>query len=487
MLLHERHLEQIVERVVSRLTEEGVGRSAGRVVANRTHEGASLRDVPHLGVFRDIESAVAAAQSASRELSRLPLARRDEIVGAMRRTALDHLELLAGTAREETGMGRVEDKVEKNRLVAEKTPGVEALATAATTGDLGITLDARAPYGVIGAIIPSTNPTETVINNGIGMFAAGNAVVFNPHPAAARCSLAIMSMLNRAIAEGGGPEHSFVAVEEPTIDTATAIMRDRDVPFLAVTGSEGVVAAAMQSGKKVVAAGPGNPPAVVDESADISKAARDILAGGSLDNNIICIAEKVTVVVEAVARQLVEEMGRAGAYCASANQIRQLQNVLFAREPEPGRHTPVRREFVGRDARVLLEAIGTRVDGDPRLILCEVSPDHPFAWTEMLMPVMPIVRVRDVGEAIDYAVAVEGGNRHTASMHSRNIDVLTEMGRRIGCSVYVKNGPNYAGLGLGGEGITSFTIASRTGDGLTTARTFSRAQRCALVGNYGIV
>ena len=487
MLLHERHLEQIVERVVSRLAEEGVGRPVGRAAAGRSRETVSSGNKMQLGVFRDIDAAVVAARSASRELARLPLARRDAIVGEMRRVALDHLDLLAGMAREETGMGRVEDKVEKNRLVAEKTPGIEALTTTATTGDRGITLDARAPYGVIGAIIPSTNPTETVINNGIGMFAAGNAVVFNPHPAAAKSSLAVMRMLNRAISEGGGPECSFVAVEEPTIETAETIMRHPDIPFLAVTGSEGVVAAAMHSGKRVVAAGPGNPPAVVDESADIPQAARDILAGGSLDNNIICIAEKVTVVVERVARQLVDEMTKAGAYCASANQIRQLRNVVFARDPEPGRHTPVRREFVGRDARVLLEAIGAGVEGDPRLIVCEVPPDHPFAWSEMLMPVMPVVRARDVGAAIDYAVAVESGNRHTASMHSRKIDALTEMRRRIGCSVYVKNGPNYAGLGMGGEGITSFTIASRTGDGLTTARTFSRAQRCALVGNYGIV
>ena len=473
MLLYERHLEQIVERVAARLTDE-------RTAVSQTHE-------PHLGVFSNIEAAVEAAHSASHHVARLPLDQRSRIVAEMRRTALRNLNLLASTARNETAMGRFEDKVKKNRLVAEKTPGVEALTTAASTGDKGITLDSYAPYGVIGAIIPSTNPTETVINNGIGMFAAGNAVVFNPHPAAARSSLAAISMLNRVIAEGGGPEHSFSAVEEPTIETARTVMQHSDVPFLAVTGSIGVVNAALRSGKKVVAAGPGNPPAVVDESADISKAAHDIIAGGSLDNNIICIAEKVTVVVESVAGRLINEMSGAGAYCASANQIRQLQNLLFDRSPEPGRHTPVRREFVGRDARVLLDAIGTRVEGDPRMIVCDVPADHPFAWSEMLMPVMPLVRVRDTAAAVDYAIAVEGGNRHTASMHSQNISALTEMGRRIGCAVYVKNGPNYAGLGMGGEGITSFTIASRTGDGLTTARTFSRFQRCALVGNYGIV
>lgn len=440
-----------------------------------------------IGIFDDIEEAIAAAVEASRKVAALPLSLRGEIIAAMRRKVIENLEVLSRLAVEETGMGRVSCKINKNRLVAEKTPGTEDLTTGAFTGDRGITLDEFAPYGVIGAIIPSTNPTETVINNGIGMFAAGNAVVFNPHPGATVCSLTTIAMLNQVIVDHGGPRNCFTAVTRPTIATAAAVMHHKDIPLLAVTGSEAVVEPAMKSGKKVVAAGPGNPPAVVDETADIPRAARDIVSGGSLDNNIVCIAEKVTVVVESVADQLVAAMVHAGAYRATAAQIRQLEQELFTEEPKPERHTPVKRQYVGRDAAVLLKAIGVSADGDPRLVLCEVPPEHPFAWTEMLMPVMPVVRVPDVDAAIDYAVRVERGNRHTASMHSRNIDKLTEMGRRINCSVYVKNGPTYSGLGMGGEGFTSFTIASPTGDGLTTARTFSRRRRCSLVGNYGIV
>lgn len=488
MLLQEKYINDLVDKVVARLRADvpgvGPGGGAPSVKAAGTHPGA---DEPWLGAFDRVEDAIAAAIVASQELATFPKSRRGEIIQAMRRVVLDNLDFLAHIAREETGMGRVEDKINKNRLVAEKTPGVEDLDTRATTGDRGITLDEYAPIGVIGAVIPSTNPTETVINNGISMFAAGNSVVFNPHPSATQCSLTMMSMLNRAIVEHGGPENCFVAVRKPTIETATTVMNHPQIPFLAVTGAEGVVKAAMRTGKKVAAAGPGNPPAVVDETADIPQAARDIVMGGSLDNGIICIAEKVTVVVEAVADQLVAEMERAGAYRASANQILALEQELFAETPLPERHTPVNRSYVGKDASVLLAGIGTRVSGDPRLVLCEVPPEHPFAWTEMLMPLMPIVRVPDADAAIEYAVRVERGNRHTASMHSRNIDKLTEMGRRINCSVYVKNGPTYAGLGMGGEGATSFTIASPTGDGLTTARTFSRKRRCALTGNYAIV
>lgn len=496
MLLHEKYMDQLVDRVVSRLKEEAPrnaapaapGSSASGTAApapdgRGSAPGADLG----LGVFERVDDAIEAAIRGSEQIARFPLSRRNEIITAMRQAVLENLEFLARIAVEETGMGRVEDKINKNRLVAERTPGVEDLTTGAATGDKGITLDEFAPYGVIGSVIPSTNPTETVINNGLGMFAAGNAVIFNPHPNATRCSLAVMSMLNYVCRQHGGPDNVFVAVRKPTIETAAAIMNHPKIPFLAVTGSEGVVKAAMATGKRVVAAGPGNPPAVVDETADIPKAARDIVAGGSLDNGIICIAEKVTVVVDRVADELIAEMEKAGCYLASPNQVRQLKATLFAKEPEPEVHTPVRRQFVGKDARVILEAIGARVSGDPRLILCDVPQDDPIAWTEMLMPVMPVVRVRDVEEAIDYAVRVERGCRHTASMHSRNIDMLTEMGRRINCSVYVKNGPTYSGLGMGGEGCTSFTIASPTGDGLTTARTFSRRRRCALVGNYSIV
>lgn len=507
MLLHDKYLDEVVNRVVARLHDESApsaGLSAGGatrptgtpMAAGAAHassaSSSTVLPLPRgadeaLGVFDSVDEAIEAATRASIELATFPLSKRGAIIAQMRHTMLANLEFLARIARDETGMGRVEDKINKNRLVTEKTPGTEDLTTSATTGDLGITLDEFAPYGVIGAIIPSTNPTETVINNGIGMFAAGNAVVFNPHPNAAYCSLTTMSMLNRVILDNGGPANCFVGVRRPTLESATTIMNHPRIPFLAVTGSEGVVRAAMASGKKVVAAGPGNPPAVVDETADIARAARDIVLGGSLDNNIVCIAEKVTVVVDRVGDELIRAMEAAGAYLASPNQVRALERELFATEPQPGVHTPVKREYVGRDAAVLLKAIGTSVNGDPRLIVCDVPADHPFAWTEMLMPVMPVVRVPDVDAAIDYAVRVERGNRHTASMHSRNIDKLMEMGRRIGCSVYVKNGPTYSGLGMGGEGITSFTIASPTGDGLTTARTFSRRRRCSLVGNYNLV
>ncbi len=500
MLLHERYVEQIVEQVVNRL--KGDSQTTGNAAASSAYgapgpaaDSLKVRrperagDAPELfGVYDTVDEAIAQAKSASAELARVSINRRGEAISMMRQELLRNLELLARLARDETGMGRYSDKINKNRLVTEKTPGVEDLQTWAISGEHGLVLEEYAPYGVIGAIIPSTNPTETVINNGIGMFAAGNAVVFNPHPNARYCSQVAMSIMNTVAKAAGIPAPVFTSVAVPTIESASAVMHHPDIPFLAVTGSEAVVKAAMASGKKVVAAGPGNPPAVVDETADIPQAAHDIVMGGSLDNNIVCIAEKVTVAVASIADRLVEEMVvKQGCYHASANQIRQLETLLFAEEPRPRQDVAVNRKFVGKDAAVILQAIGVQNPGDPRLIICEVDPEHPFAWAEMLMPVMPVVRMPDADSAIDYAVAVERGNRHTAAMHSKNIDRLTKMGQLIGCSVYVKNGATYSGLGMGGEGHTSFTIASPTGDGLTTARTFSRHRRCALVGPYRIV
>jgi len=403
----------------------------------------------------------------------------------MRAAAQAHVKELSALAAEETGLGRAADKVRKNLLVTVKTPGPEILEPRARSGDYGLALMEHAPFGVVGSIIPTTNPTETVINNSIGMISAGNAVVFNAHPAARQCSNRCVQILNEAVVAAGGPDGLITAIPEPSIESAQALMRHPDIALLCVTGGPGVVAEAMTCGKKTIAAGPGNPPAVVDETADIELAARNIVAGASLDNNIICTSEKEVVVVDSVADALKDAMVRAGCVEVTGVDIDGLSDLIFTRRE--GRSGTINKEYVGKNAGTILNAIGVEAGPDVRLAICEVDVDHALPWTEQLMPVMPIVRVRDADEAIDRAVAYEGGRRHTATMHSRNIEKLSEMARRINCSIFVKNGPTFAGLGLGGEGHTSFTIASPTGEGLTTAINFSRERRCTLVDHFRIV
>ncbi|MCC6348136.1 MAG: aldehyde dehydrogenase EutE [Candidatus Eisenbacteria bacterium] len=440
-----------------------------------------------LGIHRTLDEAVAAARRSFAAFREVPLETRDRIIASIRRTMLASLETLSKLAVSETGLGRVEDKILKNRLVTEKTPGIEDLVPEVRTGDHGLTLFERAPYGPLAVITPVTNPSETIICNGIGMIAGGNTAVFCPHPSARKVSSATIDLFNRAARRGGAPEPLLHSIEEPTIEVAQALLRYPGIRLNVVTGGPGVVREAMASGKKSICAGPGNPPSVVDETADLEQAARDLVMGASLDNNIICTDEKEIVCVSIVADRLKEAMGRAGAIVLPPHQVETLRRLVLEYEKGPRKHAGVNKKYVGRNVDVILREAGISCDPSRRLALCEVDGDHPFLWTELMMPVLPLVRVRNVDEAIEFAVEVEHGFRHTASMHSRNIDKLSKMARACDCSIFVKNGPNASGLGWNGEGPTSFTIASPTGEGMTTARSFTRLRRCSLVDRFRIV
>ena len=440
-----------------------------------------------LGVHPDLDTAVAAARSSFAAYERLPLATRIAVIAAVRETLAGQYRTLAELAVEETGLGRVEDKILKNRIVTERTPGTEDLEPMVWTGDHGLTLAERAPYGVIATITPVTNPSATIINNGISMIAGGNTVVFCPHPNARRVSNLTIDLINRAARRAGAPHPLLHSVEQPTLEVAKALLRYPGIRLNVVTGGPGVVREALDAGKKAITAGPGNPPAVVDETADLEKAARDIVAGASLDNNIICTDEKEVIAVAMIADRLKEMFGRSGAVVLAPHQIEVLRRVVLEKEQGPRKYATIDRRFVGKDIAVILREAGIPCDASKRVALCEVDADHPFVWTEMMMPILPLVRMPNVDEAIDYALLVEHGFRHTASMHSRNIDKLSKMARLCDCSIFVKNGPNFAGLGYGGEGPTSFTIASPTGEGMTTARSFTRLRRCTLVDNFRIV
>jgi acyl-CoA reductase-like NAD-dependent aldehyde dehydrogenase len=435
----------------------------------------------------EMDRLIEAAGRAQRELMDMTLEKRAEFIRNIREAMLENVGMLCKMAVEETGMGNCGDKELKNRLAICKTPGVEDLEPTAYSDDYGLTLVERAPYGVIGSITPSTNPTETLICNGIGMLAAGNAVVFNPHPAAKGVSSYTVSLFQQAIAKGGGPPELIAALSDPTIESAQALMKHPKISLLVVTGGPAVVRHAMACGKKVIAAGPGNPPVVVDETADIDRAARDIVNGAGLDNNIICICEKEVLAVASITEQLKEAMKRHGAFELNKSQIQKVTELVIADPGRPGHEGAPDKKFVGKDAAVIAAAIGIKIAPEVKILLCEVEAEHPLVWTEQLMPVIPIVRMGGADEAIDYAVRCEHGFRHTASIHSKNIDRLSRMAKVMNCSVFVKNGPNYAGLGHHGAGFTSYTIASPTGEGMTRARTFTRERRCALVGYFRIV
>ncbi len=477
--------------IIARKVAQNLGQSVSPVPVAASGFASSSSDVDPAelrdGIFASVDEAVKAAGVAFQKYSQLPLKKRNEIISSIRREMWENAEMLAQEAHAETGLGRVDSKIVKNRLVTEKTPGTEDLQPISWSGDHGLTIVERAPYGVIAAITPTTNPTSTIICNTIGMLAAGNAVVFNVHPNATKVSCLNIQLLNRAITAVGGPPNLVTGIAKPTIESAQALMRHSGVRLLVVTGGPGVVKEAMSSGKRAICAGPGNPPAVVDETADIEKAAADIVFGASLDNNIICTDEKEVFVVDSVADRFLKAMQANRAYLLTRDQMKQLEGVIFTELRGPRKPGVINKKFIGKNAGYILEQIGIRVDDSVRLAVAEVDIDHPLIWTEQMMPVLPVARVRSADEGIDLAVQAEHGFRHTASMHSKNIEKLSRMARVMNCSIFVKNGPNAAGLGYNGEGYCSFSIASPTGEGLTGPRSFSRERRCTLVDYFRIV
>lgn len=426
------------------------------------------------GIFADMNDAIAASKKAQAVVRNLSMDQREKIISNIRKKTKEQAETLARMGVQETGMGNVGHKILKHMLVAEKTPGTEDITTTAWSGDRGLTLIEMGPFGVIGAITPCTNPSETVLCNCIGMIAAGNTVVFNPHPQAVKTTIYAINMINEASIDAGGPDNIACTVEKPTLQTSDVMMKHKDIPLLVATGGPGVVTAVLSSGKRGIGAGAGNPPALVDETADIRKAAEDIVNGCTFDNNLPCIAEKEIVAVSSILDELMNYMvTEQGCYTASKEEQERLVNTVL---------TPkgLNRNCVGRDAKTLLGMIGVSVPDNIRCIVFEGEKEHPLISEELMMPILGVVRARDFDDAVEKAVWLEHGNRHSAHIHSKNVDNITKYAKAIDTAILVKNGPSYSALGFGGEGYCTFTIASRTGEGLTSAKSFTKSRRCVM-------
>ncbi len=471
-----------------------------RVIAELDNKTGSYQDsrgtAPYLvtqeiskgdhGIFETIEDAVHSARQAYRQWRQVPLENRRSIIEAIRQVGKNSAEELAEMAKKETGFGRSDCKANKNRLVSEKTPGVEFLTPTAFSGDHGLTLIEPSPYGVIASITPSTNPTSTMLNNVISMLSAANTVVFNVHPRAKNVSTYLVQLINRTIRAMGGPENLVSAIRQPTIESAQALMSHPEINLVLVTGGPDVVKVAMKSGKRAICAGPGNPPVVVDETADIEKAGRDIVSGCSFDNNLVCCDEKEVFVVDSVTDRLKSVMHAYGAFEIPEDSLLRMESVIFTERGASWQHGKMNPKWIGQNADCILREAGFNVDQRIRLGFMEVKADHSLVWTEQMMPILPIVRCHNVDEAMEMAFKAEHGFRHTAIIHSLNLPTLSKMARLMDTSIFIKNAPAYCGLGYNGEGYTSFSIGTYTGEGLTTCRTFSRDRRCALIDYFRI-
>jgi propionaldehyde dehydrogenase len=426
------------------------------------------------GVFTSVDDAVAAAEQAQRRLASEPLERHRTYLDAMREAAVANAEPLARSAFEETGLGRFRDKVDKHVFAARRTAGIEDLAPTAFSGDHGLAVEDWMPWGVVASITPINSPSAFIVNHAITMLAGGNAVVFNVHPGCWNTSLATVEVLNRAVADAGGPDNLMTGVVEPSLDSAKALVAHRDVDMLVITGGAALIRDAFATNKRVIAAGPGNPTAVVDETADPRRAAKEIFNGTSYENTILCIGEKTCVVTEAAAPGL---LGAFDELPVRRLDEREFERVFEAVIDVSGHHPITRREFVGKDAEVLLQAAGLSATRPVGMLLAEVDRDHPIVRMEQFCPLLPVVRARDRNDLIELGADVEGRNHHTVMIHSNDPGTVARFARESECVVVVVNGSSLRGLGVEGEGYPGFTIGTVTGEGITSTRHFVRARR----------
>lgn len=439
------------------------------------------------GLFTNVDQAVSAAQTAFEQLSRLGLEQRKQIVDLIRNICSSQAVELGTMEMNETKIGRLEHKIGKlEALNHPRVPGVEFLRPQTYSGDHGLAVIERAPFGVIGAITPVTHSLPTLACNAISMISAGNALVANPHPSGKKVAAEGVRRFNEAIYSQFGIDNLICVVTEPTLETADAIFQHRGISLIVVTGGAAVARAALKAGKRAIVAGPGNPPVVVDETADMQRAAKSIIQGASYDNNLLCIAEKEVFVVESAFDSLMREMAKAGAVGLNARQVDALTSAAFVEVGEDKHKAPA-KELLGKDASVLADAIGLNVGSQVPLLFGETDEHNPFVDVEQMMTFVPIVRVPDVDTAIAKAKHYEHGYRHTSLIHSNHVRNITRMGKIMDTTLFVKNGPCMAGLGMGGEGYASFSIAGPTGEGITTPLTFTRERRCSMVDDLWIL
>jgi acyl-CoA reductase-like NAD-dependent aldehyde dehydrogenase len=479
MAISESELERIVRRVVGELLDGAPERAVGGGAPPAPSTGRDpLAATGRHGLFATVDEAVAAARTAQRALAKGGVGLRRRAIDAIREVGVRHAEDLARAAHEETGLGRVRDKIAKNEFAATASVGVEDLAPRAFAGEHGLAIEDWLPWGVVASVTPTNSPSAFMVNHGITMLAGGNAVVFNAHPGCKWTSMRTVELMNQAVVAGGGPDNLMTGVVAPTLETATGLVQHPGVDMLCITGGAALVRDAFGTGKRVIAAGPGLPVSVLDETADPRRAAEEIFRGAVFENTILCIGEKAVVAAERTYGPLLEAFGDLPARILTADEV---ERVYAAVIDDRGGHPTTRREFVGRDAEVLLAAAGLESRKPVGLLVAPVEREHPLFPMEQFCPFLPVVRTRDSAAAIDLAIEVEGGNRHTAMIYSNYPPNVERFAREASTVITVVNGNSLRGLGVDGEGYPGFAIGTVTGEGVTTPRHFCQARRVSHV------
>jgi propionaldehyde dehydrogenase len=471
MNLDKKQIKNIVEKVIQELSSGDQSTSSA--------DSANSSD----GVFQEMEDAIQAAVVAHHQLVQVPLATREKIIQAIRDVGWTHREEYGRMELEETDLGAVSGTVLKLETAC-GVPGIEDLSSEVFTGDLGVTINERIPVGVIASVNAITNAAPSIIHNGIMMLAAGNSVVHNPHPKTKIISARVVRDVNQAIVKAGGPPNCMTTVAAPDIPAAQYLMTHPKINMIAVTGGHRVVEFATKTGKRVMAGGPGNPPVVVDETADLDHAAQCIIRGASLSNCTPCSSEKEIFVVDSAADRLKELLIKYGAYELGIDQGKALVKEIFMEIFEGRKPSVINMEYIGKPPNVILKrAIGLDIPPETKIAILETDKEHPLIWTEQIMPILPFVRCRDAKEAMTMGVAAEQGLRHTIVFHSNDLQNLAYMSSIADASQFVKNASSIGGIGVEGEGFKSLHI-STGGEGLSRPRMFTLIRRCVLTDDF---
>jgi acetaldehyde dehydrogenase (acetylating) len=435
---------------------------------------SSDKDLTSIAEARALARSAKQAQAKLAEFSQEQI---DAIVTAMADTVTPHAETLARLAVEETSYGVVADKVQKNLFASRRV--YEFIRPIPTVGVVNRIEDRKIieiaePFGVVAAVVPSTNPTSTAIYKVLIALKARCAIVISPHPSAVRCITRTVEIMAEAAARAGAPAGSIGWMKTVTLEGTQELMKSRDVAVILATGGMGLVRAAYSAGKPAYGVGPGNAPAYIERSADVTKAVRDIITGKTFDNGVLCSSENSVVVDEPIAEEARRTFIAEGAYFMNAAEMDALAKAFVTpqRLPNPA--------LVGKSARHIADAVGIKVPDGTRVLiapLAGVGRDYPLS-IEKLAPILSWYVVKDWREGCERCIQIlrYGGMGHTMSIHSKNDEVILQFGLRKPAFRITVNTPTTHGsiglttgldpamtLGCGGWGgnITSDNITPR--------------------------
>jgi acetaldehyde dehydrogenase (acetylating) len=417
------------------------------------------------------------AKQAWLELAELGQERIDAIVDAMAAAATAQAEAFARLAVEETGYGVVEDKIQKNLFASQKVyqfiRPMKTVGVVARFDDRKV-IEIAEPFGVVAAVIPSTNPTSTAIYKILIALKARCTIVISPHPAAVKCITRVAAVMDEAARRAGAPAGAINWMTTVTLEGTQELMKQRDVSVILATGGMGLVRAAYSAGKPAYGVGPGNAPAYIERTANVKKAVRDIITGKTFDNGVLCSSENSVVVDEPIAEDAKREFQAQGGYFMNQAEMEALARVLVTpqRLPNPA--------LVGKLATEIAQACGISVPPDTRVLIAPlqgVGRDYPLS-IEKLCPVLSFYIVRDWREGCERCKQIlrYGGMGHTMAIHSQNDQIILEFGLKKPAFRIAVNTPTTFGsiglttgldpamtLGCGGYGgnITSDNISPR--------------------------